>query len=860
MSEAPQQGEQFKAKIEQGVDKALPAEQIKNLKGEVKAETEKSNALKSQIKDVIKKAFGAEKTADLAITAEEKLAVFNDVKAQLVKQLGGEEQANNIMQKFGLHTPDKLMSKIGLRSVEEQKLYEKFNDFLNNKPGYIFGFAKQIKDTPWGKDMMEKAAEKSPESAFFYYKEFADMKDEGAKSILQTCATKNPEAAFKYLKNYQDMDKPEEVLQFAVSSMEKPETALKYLSTFSGLSGAKDILISIVNTMQKPEDIFNLTKELGKVDGASEVLLNALLRSQDKAIAFDKIDQYKTIPDAASVLILALPMMGNKERAFQEVGKYSDIANADTVLTNALMMGASPENAFTWLGDYQNIPNAKGVLAIAATMDPKKALEEYASYKDLPNNGAIDIVKTAVTVNPDLAFDNMGMLKNISPEFLNTAMLNAVDAKPENAFLKYDTLKDLPKEIKDLALTTAAERNPSAAILNYEKYNDQTVLKTAAMHMRPMDLMNNEIWKKLEATLKPGVFKTEMFKELNAKYNECKAIGEDILKYQNVEADQWGDKYYLGITEKFFKDPSLQKILKVNPDWIKPLPEDTSLNDARTLITRNLHFQNINPSEQTVKAEWKVVLEHKERYKNLTLFQNRNVVMLSDNQMDGYKYRFGEPKLQKSIADQGTKSFKFARAEYGNQQLDSYQEKLEAIKKTKSNIINLIINTPPPLSFYYTGHSGPKTICLAEYSFKAKPEDKHNTSISDKEFAELLRQRNVKYRNEYKSMDTRPIIVLASCFTSEFMRNVYSNLSKSHPLPIGITSSEYGSMSQGKAAEKYDEDVIRAEFAKNLLGLDSASKNKPTTMGTVFKNEKSNKENNPVILIPTRKVGGRQLA
>ena len=40
MSEAPQQGEQFKAKIEQGVDKALPAEQIKNLKGEVKAETE----------------------------------------------------------------------------------------------------------------------------------------------------------------------------------------------------------------------------------------------------------------------------------------------------------------------------------------------------------------------------------------------------------------------------------------------------------------------------------------------------------------------------------------------------------------------------------------------------------------------------------------------------------------------------------------------------------------------------------------------------------------------------------------------------------------------------------------------------
>ena len=81
--EGPSQGEQFKAKIEKGVDRALPAEKVKDLKDKIKTETEKSNRLKKKIKEAIKKGFTAKATQDLAITPAEKQQVFKNVTSSL---------------------------------------------------------------------------------------------------------------------------------------------------------------------------------------------------------------------------------------------------------------------------------------------------------------------------------------------------------------------------------------------------------------------------------------------------------------------------------------------------------------------------------------------------------------------------------------------------------------------------------------------------------------------------------------------------------------------------------------------------------------------------------------------------------
>jgi len=818
MSEVPepkQQGEQFKAKIEQGVDRALPAEQIKNLKDEAKAEVEKSNDLKAKIKDIIKSAFGAEKTADLAITAEEKLAVFNDVKAQLSRQLGSEEAANGLMQKFGIQTADKLMNRIGLKSVEEQKLYEKFNYYLNNQPANILKMAKQIKDAPWGKDMMLKAAEKAPEAAFTYYKEFADLPNEGAKDMLLAATLKNPDAAFKYIENYKDMQNAEDILKSAVIQMDKPETALKYLSKFGKLPDVKDILNSIVDKMTKPEDMFNYLKELGdnKVDGACDVLINALLKSQNKEIAFDKIDQYKTFPDAAKVLLAALPFVQNKEIAFNNIEKFIDLSDAESVLTNALILGADTNAVFlNAKGEFIKTPYAKSILTMAAVMNPQIALTNLESYKDMPNDGAKQIISSIASSNPDLTIANLKSLEAANDE------------------------------LYAYSLETVAQKFPSAAILNYEKYDNPEVLKVAANNLQPRDYMNPAVMEVLTKNLPDDDFKKQILNEIKTKRNECYDIAKDLLKSEQKEA-KWN-------IPEFFLDPAIQLILKITPDWIQPPPpKELSMNQARLIIARNLFFQKLEPSKETVKAEWEKVIEQREAYKDVKLFKDRNVIHMADNEYSKQQavHSFGNEPEKDNITSQGAKLEPY-RADYKPEASDT--EKIKTLQKIKTTMLNSIVNTKPPLTFYYAGHGNANAIFFDSHS---EFESKFNplTTITYKEFAQKLIERNNKYPDEYKDKNTRPILIINTCYSSTFLRNVYAEIGKSRPLPIGLGASEYNQ--QTKSAQGSVSD-----FEQKILELGMTDKKNPSTIGMIMKREEKAAVN-PTLYIPRSKVGGVQL-
>lgn len=109
---------------------------------------------------------------------------------------------------------------------------------------------------------------------------------------------------------------------------------------------------------------------------------------------------------------------------------------------------------------------------------------------------------------------------------------------------------------------------------------------------------------------------------------------------------------------RLLKDRALQYYPEINPEWIDngllPLQE---LIRLRVILSRNLYFQGLPPTEQNVTAEITEIFRLREKIKNRLLFTGQNVVFWASED----ERFFGRLGTRQKIREQQPRTLRFDR-------------------------------------------------------------------------------------------------------------------------------------------------------------------------------------------------------
>jgi hypothetical protein len=696
----PSGGEKFKSKIEKGIERAMPAERVKDLKKDVVEKTKKSNALKRKVKEAIKKSFTNKETQDLAITTAEKQQIYKKVLSTLSSKFGGTEKAKAMLRGFGIKSARDLMQKIGLSRVAEQRTYKHYSYAAKKGPGVCFRDYDKIIDQPWGKKVLKQAFNNKHEYAFAFADKFK-KEPEFAKKLLLNAAAKSPKLAFYYVEKFKHMEGAEDVLQKSVTCMETTDIAFEgfnkyadmpwavnilisateknrddaflHLSKYKKSPEASQVLLTAISQMEDTEELFrNIDEKLKGVEGIKNVLSIAAIKNPNAAIV--NFDKYSDIDDPGFVIMTAISSIADTNMIFYTIEKFAGLKEYGNILMQAALKGADADAVFDAYYEFKNIPNAIPIVMIAIHNSPETVFRRQDILGEMPKKEAANLLNTSIFTNPDLAFKNIDTILKYDKsgrQFLTAATKNPI--------LIYENLSKLEGKISQLV--------------------SDEILETAFQSLKPADYMS---LKKIKI-IGPHLTK-EQIRTIKDKRKQCREFADTFLE-QNINTAAEG--YYQSrssskMRETLFKDKGLQDILKIKSEWIE-VPETSNLQpvQARAMIARNLYTDGIPVTKENVQKELKRIIEERNAIKNTYVFNGRNVIHVAQNETSYGKNVFGKKGTLRAISEQS-----------GSMEALRCQPTKEQIKVFKQNLIKRIADTKPPLTFYYSGHGSGKTVEL----------------------------------------------------------------------------------------------------------------------------------------------------
>ncbi len=295
--------------------------------------------------------------------------------------------------------------------------------------------------------------------------------------------------------------------------------------------------------------------------------------------------------------------------------------------------------------------------------------------------------------------------------------------------------------------------------------------------------------------------------------------------------------------EEFLKDPALKKIGEINPAWVwegyrQENPEESKdekkfFDNLRVTVARNLHFQEIPVTEATVKREMARIMEAREKFGTIPLFEGRNVLFLTHEED-----RFNSPAhydLTKQIEADGGKicgdsAELWKKGVTGN--------------RIREKFLDLLENTTSPLTFIFVGHGSKYGMHLSGGDF-----------ISYAEFYRAYLNRRKKQMETGAGAEDLDIFITKGCHGADFVRNFmayakHGNKFRGIPIPIFISESEYGQYAYSEGG-KYGDIFFENMFPEN--GEKARLKN-------IIDKDPENPHSNPSIYIPAGSGEIKQLS
>lgn len=440
------------------------------------------------------------------------------------------------------------------------------------------------------------------------------------------------------------------------------------------------------------------------------------------------------------------------------------------------------------------------------------------------------------------------------------------------AFNYLDYYKESPK-FKDILIRAAMNDSYGVAINMYSQYMKYPwafdILKVVFRSYNASnpeaevdDLFNRKLITEEQKLQLIDVVK-EHRRVRNLAYN---IIGKPVL--MAATDTELKDKKE-SLVNNLLLDPALEHLSKLNSDWIKsPVKIEGKayfIHPADKLsfvvaVVRNLFFKKIELTEESVEQEVERILLIRVKNKNQPIFRGRNVLIMAHLEvkpsvyiqkpnknliMNDDKYVFGKSATVETIRRQNAK-VEVMRAE----------DNIESLKKTKAEVLQGIINTPPPFTFVFDGHGSENGIYLSHGQIGAvagSPEREDCIKITVEELAAAYKKRYVKYPGLktplLPSVAQRDILIFASCFNHTFARRFYDLLPADAAKPVIIGTSEYGQYGHSDYGSIYG-----SCFFERTLALDRSLGN-TTTFQEVFWGDRNQGIDNPYVYIPDEMNG-----
>ncbi len=305
------------------------------------------------------------------------------------------------------------------------------------------------------------------------------------------------------------------------------------------------------------------------------------------------------------------------------------------------------------------------------------------------------------------------------------------------------------------------------------------------------------------------------------------------------------------------KDSALRELPFVYETMIEPYTKaiesgrvnksavDRLLNDVAeqaTIVTRNLYFQKKPITEKNTFDELRNINVTQKEVEDLPLFNNRKVFVLANNEkIDSElakKYRLPDNKIDTSrfAPDKFIYNIQRQTAQPVNFQLAKNKKDLD--EKDIKTLLEEFSNGKEPSTFIFNGHGDSND----------KLYYTNDTTLSAEDLFNAYKKR-WENRQPPTKLSDRDIIILSSCYSSNFLRDFMELCEKNNvPKPIVTSESEYGQYGTS--------EVATSQYNNHFLDIIN---DKKTTLGSIIKINKTNPNNNPIIYIPDEKENTRQV-
>lgn len=306
------------------------------------------------------------------------------------------------------------------------------------------------------------------------------------------------------------------------------------------------------------------------------------------------------------------------------------------------------------------------------------------------------------------------------------------------------------------------------------------------------------------------------------------------------------------------------------------------LEEFKIAILRNLNLKNKVHTDENIVQEAQGLVEAQERYSDVMLFKDRNVLLVFNNEeirdregvegtwryyteqdyvahekIAGGKYRFGTKTFRRSVN----------KVAGGYEAIVPKGDTVGHLKESKRRILDAIRTTPPPFTFVFDGHGEAGSLVLMNWKKMEKVFGKERAikvggkkydDLTAEEVAEAISDRYVNFPQlKDASPEQKDIFIIAACSSNNFLINVYTFLSRkvsSVSMPIIISAAEYGQYGFS------DNQYYGSNFFSRVLGLSAFWSNgaSESTIKTILENQ-SEGNSNPTIFIPIKDAPGQYM-
>jgi hypothetical protein len=159
-------------------------------------------------------------------------------------------------------------------------------------------------------------------------------------------------------------------------------------------------------------------------------------------------------------------------------------------------------------------------------------------------------------------------------------------------------------------------------------------------------------------------------------------------------------------------------------------------------------------------------------------------------------------------------------------------QQLAQLKQVKQNLLETMVNTPPPFTFVFDGHGGPDSLYLSDGRLgrdMSPTEAKTTIQITADELAGVMRARGEKYGfTADTAAEQRDVLIFQNCYNHNFVRRMNQQLD-GMPVPISVGASEYNQLSLF-----LHPDPAGALFLSEVVG---AKKGSTSNLGSVIERQ-----------------------